>query len=61
VIEQKQVEYWKQYQSKGRVDHRKQIMLLEQELIDMQSTFDEMACKSFCMFYLTSDGQKQEI
>jgi len=43
IIEEKQVDYWKQYQVRGQVDHSKQILLLEQELVDMQNTFDEMA------------------
>ena len=45
VREQRQVAYWTEYKDKGQHEHKKQIMLLEQELVDMQRSFDEMAGK----------------
>ncbi len=44
VNEQRQVAYWKEYSERGSSEHAKQIKLLEQELIDMQNSHDEMAC-----------------
>jgi hypothetical protein len=44
VKEKKQVDYWKQYEVKGQHEHSKQIKLLQQELVDMESTFEEMSC-----------------
>ncbi len=44
--EQRQVAYWKEYSERGSSEHAKQIKLLEQELIDMQNSHDEMACMS---------------
>ena len=43
VIEQQQRMYWHEYKDKGKDDQSLQIKLLEQELVDMQSSFDEMA------------------
>ena len=45
AMEEKQADYWSEYKAKGQHDHSKQIKLLEQELIDMQSTFDEMSSR----------------
>lgn len=42
IQEEKQVEYWQEYEEHGRHEHLKQIKLLEQELIDMETSFTEM-------------------
>ena len=43
VKEQRQASYWNEYKNRGQQDHKKQIRLLEEELVDMQRSFDEMA------------------
>lgn len=45
VKEQRQVQYWNEYKEKGQFHHKKQIELLDHELIDMQNSYDEMAGK----------------
>ena len=36
---------WQAYKDTGRHEHAKHIKLLEEELVDMQSSFDEMKSK----------------
>ena len=43
IKENRQVTYWNEYKDVGCHDHRKQIDLLERELADMQTSYDEMA------------------
>ena len=42
-MEQRQVEYWQEYKDRGQHDHKTQLHLLEKELEDMQTSFDEMS------------------
>ena len=37
-----EVAYWTEYRERGGDEHKTQIKLLEQELVDMQASFDEM-------------------
>ena len=37
-----QVELWNSYRDKGSDQQKKQVLLLEQEIVDMLRTFDEM-------------------
>ncbi len=43
LMEEKQVQYWQEYRSTGQLDHSKQIKLLQQELVDMELTFNEIS------------------
>ena len=45
IKESRQVNYWTEYKDVGRLEHRKQIDLLEKELEDMQTSYNEMAGK----------------
>lgn len=46
----KEVLCWSWYRDKGKAEHEKQIRILEQELQDMQNSFDEMAGMYFTIY-----------
>lgn len=39
----KQVDYWVNYREKGQFDHTKQIQVLQQDINDMEMSFNEMS------------------
>ena len=43
MLEEKQVEYWNEYKDRGQFEHQKQIKLMQQELVDMETSFKEMS------------------
>ena len=46
ITELGELAYWTEYKEKGQHEHKKQIDLLNKELDDMQTSYDEMAGKS---------------
>ena len=44
-IECKTLESWQDYKESGHLKHRKQIELLEQEMLDMQNNYNEITRK----------------
>ena len=61
VKEKRQVQYWTEYKNKGQHDHKTQIMLLERELVDMQTSYDEMSgikwvCNNLLVFKLMNNS-----
>ena len=46
IQEERDVTYWHEYKEKGQHEHQKQIALLQQELIDMETSFTEMTGQS---------------
>ena len=45
--------YLKDYKERGLAEHQKQLKLLEQELVEMQESYDEMACELFCLYLIS--------
>ena len=46
---QSEVQYWLDYKEKDHLDYETQIRILQQELADMQNTFDVMAGQWRCV------------
>ena len=58
--EKKEVAYWHQYKDRGCHSHGKQIKLLQDELVDMQKSFDEMAGEELLILYMYIDDIAQD-